>query len=47
VRGRICRSWQDLRSYTKGAEGGALHRVDEDIDRINAKVRARVEHPFW
>jgi len=26
--------------------GGALHPVDEDINRVIARVRARVEHPF-
>ena len=30
----------------KAPKGGALHPVDEDINRIIAKVRARVEHPF-
>jgi IS5 family transposase len=27
-------------------KGGALHPIDEDINRIIAKERARVEHPF-
>ena len=26
--------------------GGELHPIDDDINRIIAKVRARVEHPF-
>lgn len=30
----------------KAPEGGTLHPIDEDINRIIAKVRARVEHPF-
>jgi IS5 family transposase len=30
----------------KAPKGGALHPIDEDINRIIAKVRARVEHPF-
>ena len=30
----------------KAPKGGALDPVDEDINRIIAKVRARVEHPF-
>ena len=30
----------------KAPKEGALHPIDEDINRIIAKVRARVEHPF-
>ena len=30
----------------KVPEGSGLHPIDEDINRIIAKVRARVEHPF-
>ena len=30
----------------KAPKGGALHPLDEDINRVIAKVRARVEHPF-
>jgi IS5 family transposase len=30
----------------KAPKGGTLHPIDEDINRIIAKVRARVEHPF-
>ncbi|UWR35749.1 IS5 family transposase (plasmid) [Sulfitobacter sp. W027] len=30
----------------KAAKGGKLHPIDDDINRIIAKVRARVEHPF-
>lgn len=30
----------------KAPKGGALHPGDEDINRIIAMVRARVEHPF-
>ena len=30
----------------KAPKGGALHPIDEDINRIIAKVRARVEHLF-
>jgi len=30
----------------KAPKGGALHPIDEAINRIIAKVRARVEHPF-
>jgi len=30
----------------KAPRGSALHPIDEDINRIIAKVRARVEHPF-
>lgn len=30
----------------KAPKGGTLHPVDEDINRIIAMVRARVEHPF-
>jgi IS5 family transposase len=30
----------------KAPKGGALHPLDEDINRIIAMVRARVEHPF-
>jgi hypothetical protein len=30
----------------KAPKRGALHPLDEDINRIIAKVRARVEHPF-
>jgi hypothetical protein len=30
----------------KAPKGGALHPVDEEINRIIAMVRARVEHPF-
>lgn len=30
----------------KAARGGKLHPTDERINRIIAKVRARVEHPF-
>ena len=31
----------------KAPKGSGLHPIDEDINRIIAKVRARVEHPFW
>ena len=31
---------------SKARKGGALHPVDEDINRIIAMVRARVGHPF-
>ena len=30
----------------KAPKSGALHPLDEDINRVIAKVRARVEHPF-
>lgn len=30
----------------KVPRGGRLHPVDEDINRIIAMVRAKVEHPF-
>ena len=30
----------------KALKGSKLHPVDERINRIIAKVRARVEHPF-
>ena len=30
----------------RAPKGGALHPIDEDINRIIAMVRARVEHPF-
>ena len=30
----------------KAPKGGRLHPIDDDINRIIAKVRARVEHPF-
>lgn len=30
----------------KAPKGGALHSIDEDINRIIAKIRAKVEHPF-
>jgi IS5 family transposase len=30
----------------RAPRGGALHPVDEDINRVIARVRARVEHPF-
>jgi IS5 family transposase len=30
----------------KAPKRGALHPVDEDINRVIARVRARVEHPF-
>jgi IS5 family transposase len=30
----------------KAPRGGALHPVDEDINRVIARVRSRVEHPF-
>jgi len=30
----------------KAPKGGALHPIDEDINRTIAMVRARVEHPF-
>ncbi|MDP5359087.1 MAG: IS5 family transposase [Paracoccaceae bacterium] len=30
----------------KAAKGGKLHPIEEDINLIIAKVRARVEHPF-
>ncbi len=30
----------------KAPKGGALDSIDDDINRIIAKVRARVEHPF-
>lgn len=30
----------------KAPKGGELHPIDEDINRIIAMVRARVEHPF-
>ena len=30
----------------KAPKGGALHPVDEHINRLIAKLRARVEHPF-
>ena len=30
----------------KAPKGGALHPLDEDINRIIAMVRAKVEHPF-
>ncbi len=30
----------------KVPKGSGLHPIDDDINRINAKVRARVEHPF-
>jgi IS5 family transposase len=29
----------------KAPKGSALHPIDEDINRIIAKVRAQVEHP--
>ena len=35
--------WGVMRKAPKGSE---LHPIDEDINRIIAKVRARVEHPF-
>jgi IS5 family transposase len=30
----------------RAPRGGVLHPVDEDINRVIARVRARVEHPF-
>ncbi|TQE98535.1 MAG: transposase [Spiribacter salinus] len=30
----------------KASKGSTLHTIDEDINRIIAKVRSRVEHPF-
>lgn len=30
----------------KALQGGALHPLDERINRIIAMVRAKVEHPF-
>lgn len=30
----------------KAPKGGALDPIDQDINRIIAMVRARVEHPF-
>lgn len=30
----------------KAPKGGALHRIDAQINRLIAKVRSRVEHPF-
>ena len=30
----------------KAPKDGVLHPLDEDINRVIAKVRARVEHPF-
>ena len=30
----------------KAPKGGSLHPIEEDINRIIAKVRAKVEHPF-
>jgi len=30
----------------KAPKGGALHPIDEHINRLIAKVRSRVEHPF-
>lgn len=30
----------------KAPKGGALHRIDEQINRLIAKVRSKVEHPF-
>lgn len=35
--------WGVMRKAPKGAE---LHETDKDINRVIAKVRARVEHPF-
>ena len=37
------RFWGVMR---KAPRGGALHPIDEDINRIIAMVRAKVEHPF-
>ena len=37
------RLWGVMR---KAPNGGELHPLDEQINRIIAKVRARVEHPF-
>lgn len=30
----------------KASKGGELDEIDEQINRIIAKVRAKVEHPF-
>jgi IS5 family transposase len=30
----------------RAPRGGALHPIDEDINRVIARVRAKVEHPF-
>ena len=38
-----CKFWGVMR---KAPKGGALHPVDEHINRIIAMVRAKVEHPF-
>lgn len=40
------RSLALISSAAQGAERRALHPIDEDINRIIAKVRAGVEHPF-
>ncbi len=37
------RFWGVMR---KAPKGGALHRIDEQINRLIAKVRSKVEHPF-
>jgi IS5 family transposase len=41
--GKAGKVWGVMR---KAPKGGALHPVDAQINRIIAKVRARVEHPF-
>lgn len=33
-------------SHLTATQGGGLHPIDQDINRIIAMVRARVEHPF-
>jgi IS5 family transposase len=35
-----------LGRHEEGAEGRRADPIDEDINRLIAKVRARVEHPF-
>ncbi len=37
------KDWGVMRKATKG---GVLHPLDERANRIIAKVRAKVEHPF-
>ena len=40
---RVGKFWDVMR---KAPKGSGLHPIDEDINRIIAKVRGRVEHPF-
>jgi len=47
LRRKLCpRSSSRLSTYHQAPKGGELEELDEQINKIIAKVRAKVEHPF-